>query len=153
MHLLVEGQFCTAVNLYFGVFRHNISRIKKSKEIIMKMGSNHDATFEDVFKCKQKHKYLTIEEMLKVIHMLEKGQSCTAIARHFGVSRNTNTRIRKLEERVRMTGDFSFNISIYKLFLPIISRIFLWKLHWSHGWSIAHRKPSFLMRKLSQRGI
>ena len=62
----------------------------------MKVASSHDTTFEDVFKWQLKHKYLTIEERLKVIHMLEKGQSCTAIARHFGVSRHANTLIRKL---------------------------------------------------------
>ena len=47
LHLLEEGQFCTAVARYFGVFRHTISRIKKSKEEIMKMSSSHDATFKD----------------------------------------------------------------------------------------------------------
>ena len=89
LHMMEEKQFCTAAGRHFGVFRHTISRIKKSKEILMKMAFNHDATSEYVFKWQQKCKYLTIEERLKVLHMLEEGRSYTAVARHFGVSINT----------------------------------------------------------------
>ena len=48
---------------------------------------------------------------MKVLHMLEEDQSCTATALHFGVSIETITRIKKLEGRVRMTTDITFNMS------------------------------------------
>ena len=38
------------------------------------------------------------------LHMMKKGISCTAIAKHFGVSRNTINRIKKAKGRIRMSA-------------------------------------------------
>ena len=55
---------------------------------------------------------------MKVLHMLEEGQTCTAVARHFGVSIDTITRIKKSKERVRMTADITFNMSTKQIISP-----------------------------------
>ena len=55
---------------------------------------------------------------MKVLHMLEEGQTCPAVARHFGVSIDTIIRIRKSEERVRMTADITFDMSTKRIISP-----------------------------------
>ena len=71
---------------------------------------NTDST-DGVAKPKRKQIFLTITEKMKVLEMRKEGQTSAAIARHFGVHKDTIQRINKAKERIRRTSDITFNTS------------------------------------------
>ena len=62
------------------------------------MALNRPTSSVDVSKIRRKRKCLTVEEKMKVRHMLEEGKSFRAVAPHFGVSISTISRIKMSEE-------------------------------------------------------
>ena len=65
------------------------------------MALNHPTSSVDVSKIRRNRKYLTVEEKMKVLHMLEEGKSFRAVAPQFRVSISTISRIKMLEEIIR----------------------------------------------------
>ena len=83
------------------------------------MASNHSSSFQHISKRKQKeHRYLTIAEKMEILDMKKEGESSSAIARHFGVSRTTILETMKVEDRIRKTADSTFNMSTKLLISP-----------------------------------
>ena len=83
------------------------------------MASNHSSSFQHISKRKRsKFEWLTIAEKLEILHMKEEGESSSAIARHFGVSKSTINKIKNAESRIRKTAENTFNMSSKKLISP-----------------------------------
>ena len=82
------------------------------------MALNSPALFKNVSKPKPKLEYLAIEEKMKVLNMVSKEKSITAIARHFGVNCGIIGRIKKAEDRSRKTAASPFNVSTKKIISP-----------------------------------
>ena len=90
------------------------------------MASNHSASIDHISTSKQREfRYLTIAEKMEILHMKKEGESSSAIARHFGVSRTTILETMKAEDRIRKTADSTFNMSSKKLISRYFKPLFL----------------------------
>ena len=82
------------------------------------MASNLSASPEDISKPKRTPKKLTIEEKLKVLDVKKEGQFDTAIARHFGLCRQTIYDNRKAESSTMRTAKITFDLSAEIIISP-----------------------------------